>query len=56
MILPFFFFLLFLLGPHLWHMEVPSVGVELELQLQAYAVAAAAQDPSQGCDLHHSSR
>ena len=25
----FFFFVL--LGPHLWHMEVPRLGVELEL-------------------------
>ena len=24
-------------GPHLWHMEVPKLGVELELQLLAYA-------------------
>ena len=24
------------LGPHPWHMEVPSPGVELELQLPAY--------------------
>ena len=26
----FFFFL----GPHLWYMEVPGIGVELELQLR----------------------
>ena len=26
-----FFFLFFFLGPHLWHMEVPMLGVELEL-------------------------
>ena len=26
-----------LLGPHLWHVEVPRLGVELELQLLAYA-------------------
>ena len=24
------------LGPHLWHMEVPGLGIELELQLPAY--------------------
>ena len=29
-----FFFLL--LQPHLWHMEVPGLGVKLELQLLAY--------------------
>ena len=28
-----------MLGPHLQHMEVPRLGVELELQLQAYATA-----------------
>ena len=27
----FFGFLSFFLGPHLWHMEVPTLGVELEL-------------------------
>ena len=30
----FFFFFVFL-GPHLWHMEVPRLGVESELQLLA---------------------
>ena len=25
------FLFLFLLGPHLWHMEVPKLGVESEL-------------------------
>ena len=29
----FFFFFFFFLGPHPWHMEVPSLGVQLELQL-----------------------
>ena len=24
------------LGPHLWHMEIPRLGVDLELQLPAY--------------------
>ena len=33
----FFFFL----GPHLWHMEVPRLGVKLELQLPAYTTATA---------------
>ena len=31
----FFFFL----WPHLWHVEVPGLRVELELHLQAYAIA-----------------
>ena len=26
-------------GPHLWHMEVPRLGVEWELQLLAYTTA-----------------
>ena len=34
------FFLCFL-GPHLQHMEVPRLGVELELQLPGYATATA---------------
>ena len=34
----------FFLGPHLWHMEVPSLGVESELQLPAYATATATPD------------
>ena len=34
----FFFFLVFL-GPHLWHVEVPKLGVESELQLPAYTTA-----------------
>ena len=49
------FFFLFFLGPHPRHMEVPRLGVELELQLLAYASAIATQDPSQVCDLPHSS-
>ena len=28
-----------LLGPHLQHMEVPRLGVQLELELLAYATA-----------------
>ena len=27
------------LGAHLWHMEVPRLGVKLELQLPAYTTA-----------------
>ena len=45
----FLFFLFCFLGPHLQHMEVPRLGVELELP--AYEM----QDPSCDCDLHHSS-
>ena len=48
--LPSFSF--FFLGPHLQHMEVPRLGVELELQLPAYATAIAMQDPSHICDLY----
>ena len=51
-----FFFLFFFLGPHPQHVGVPGLGVESELQLPAYATATAMQDPSQVCDLHHSSR
>ena len=43
----------FLLGPYLWHMEVPRLGAELKLQLQAYTIATAPWDPSRICDLHH---
>ena len=34
------------LGPHLWHMEVPGLGVKLELQLLAYTTATAMRDLS----------
>ena len=37
-------------GPHLWHMEVPRLGVESELQLLVYTTAPAAQDLSLICD------
>ena len=47
------FFLPFL-EPHLRHMEIPRVRVELELQLLAYATAT--PDASLFCHLHHSSR
>ena len=30
-----FLFVFIFLGPHLWHMEVPRLGVKLELQLPA---------------------
>ena len=36
----FIFYIFFcFLQPHLWHMEVPRLGVESELQLPAYATA-----------------
>ena len=43
------------LGPHLQHMEVPRLGVELELRLPAYTTAIATKDLSHVCNLHHSS-
>ena len=46
-----FFFLVFL-RPHLRHMKVSRLGVELELQLVAYTTAIAMPDPSCICDLH----
>ena len=55
MIKKFLFYFSFL-GPHLWHMEVPRLGVKSELQLLAYARATAMPDPSLVCNLHHSSR
>ena len=48
--------LFFFLRPHLWHMEVPRLGVELELQLPGYNTATATPDLSCVCDLHHSSQ
>ena len=51
----FLFFVFVFLGPHLWPMEVPRLGVELELQLLAYITAAAMPGPSCVCDQHHSS-
>ena len=41
---------------HLWHMEVPWLGVELELHLLATATGTAMPDPSRICDLHCSSQ
>ena len=35
------FFFFFFLGPHLWHMEVPRLGVKSELQVLAYTTATA---------------
>ena len=44
------------LGSHLWHLEVPRLGVESELQVLAYTPAIAMKDQSHICDLHHSLR
>ena len=33
------------LGPQLWHMEVPKLGVESELHLPAYTTVTETQDP-----------
>ena len=43
----YFYFPFFFLGPHLRHMEVPRLGMELELQLPAYTTdsTTAAWDP-----------
>ena len=46
----FFYFFVFL-GPHLWHMEVPRLGVESELWSPAYTTAVGMTDPSCICDL-----
>ena len=40
-----------ILGPHLWNMEVPRLGVEPEMQLPAYTTAMAMLDPRCICDL-----
>ena len=55
MLLFFFFFPFFSLGPHSQHMEVPRLGVQSELQLLAYATATTTSDPSSQ-QLPHSSR
>ena len=49
------FLLINFLEPRPRHMEVPRLGVESELQLPAYTAATATQDPSQVCNLYHSS-
>ena len=48
------FYFIFL-GPHLWYMEVSSLGVKSELQLPACTTATAIRDASHVCDLYHSS-
>ena len=41
-----FYFIFVFLRPHLWHMEVPRLGVESEPQLSAYTTAMATRDLS----------
>ena len=48
------FVLVFFIGPHLQHMEVPRLGVDSELQLPADTTATATWGPSRVCDLHRS--
>ena len=43
------------LGPPLWHLEIPRLGVKSELHLLAYATGTATLDPSHIWDLYHSS-
>ena len=50
------FFSFFFLGLHSQHMEVSRLGVKSELQRPAYTTATATPNPSQVCNLHHSSR
>ena len=50
------FFIICFLWSHLWHIEVPRLGVESELQLPAYTTATAMPDPSLDCDLPCSSQ
>ena len=49
-------FSFFFLRLHLWHLEVPRLGVILESQLQACATATATVGLSHICDLHHNFR
>ena len=44
------------LRPHLQHMEITRLGVELGLQLQACTTATAILNLSHVCNLHHSAR
>ena len=54
-VLILWFYLFIFLEPHLRHMEVPRLGVELELQPLIYTTATTKWDPSHVCNLHHSS-
>ena len=61
-ILPFYLFIyllsfFFFSGPHLWHLEVPRLGVNRSCSCQlADVTATATTDPSRVCNLHHSSQ
>ena len=50
-----FYFYFCFLGPHLWHMDVPRLGVESDLQLPAYATSTRMWDPSCACSPQSSS-
>ena len=51
-----FCFVFGFLGLHLWHMEVPRLGVILELQLPAYTTDTATPDLSCICNVRSSSQ
>ena len=53
---PFPSVIIFCLRLHLWHIEVPGLGVKSEPHLPAYTTATATWDPGHIFDLHHSSR
>ena len=56
MLIYLFIYLFVFLGPHLWHMEVPRLGVQSKLQLLAYTTATETLDWSHVCNLYHSSQ
>ena len=49
-------FVFVFLGLHLWHMDIPWLGVRLELHLPAYTTTTPIPNLSWVCDLYHSSR
>ena len=51
-----FIYLFCFSGTHLWHMEIPGLGVESDLQLPAYATGIAVHDTGWVFSLHHRSR
>ena len=51
----FFAFFFLFLGPHLWHMKYPRLGVDSDAILATYTTATATWDLSHICDLHRSS-
>ena len=55
-LLTFWSFVCLFLGPQVWHMEIPRLGVKLKLQLPAYTTATTIWDPSHICSLNRSSR